>query len=98
MEYLNSEYPILIDEYQKYIKLFSDHKSVEEKKDISSDELEDTMMAIKEAVYAEDFSITEDAIEYLEKCNLPPEKEALVAALKESLYQLDWEKVREIVG
>lgn len=98
MEYLNSEYPIFIDEYKKYIKLFSDHKTVEEKKEISQYELEDTMMAIKEAVYAEDFSITEDAIEYLEKCKLSPEKEQLVADIKENLYQLNWEAVRGIVG
>ncbi len=98
MEYLRSEYPILIDEYKKYVKLFTDNKEVEAKKDIPPDELEDTLLAIKEAVLAEDFSLTEDAIEYLEKCNLSPEKEKYISDLKENLYQLDWEKLHSIVG
>ena len=98
MEYLRSEYPILIDQYKKYIKLFSNNKKTESKKDISPEELEDALLAIKEAVSAEDFSLTEDALEYLEKCNLSPEKEKYIADIKENLYELDWEKVRSIVG
>ena len=98
MEYLKSEYPLLIDEYKKYVKLFSHNKKEESKKDISDDELADVMLAIKEYVAAEDFSLTEDAIEYLEKCNISPEKEKYIADIKKSLYQLDWDNIHSIVG
>ena len=93
-DYIDSEFPILIAQYRKYADLFNSHKKVEPKVDLPEEELEDAKMALKEYAQAEDFSLMESGLDYLEKCNLPPETENMISNLKQKLFKLDWDGIR----
>ena len=96
--YIDEEFPVLISQYKKYADLFNSHKKVEAKIDIRTDEIDDALMALKESASAEDFSLMEDGLDYLEKCNLPPDTSKLVYELKQKLFKLDWEAIHKILG
>ena len=96
-DYIQSEFPLLIHQYKKYADLFNSHKKIVEKKEMPEGELEDTIMALKEYAQAEDFSLMESGLDYLESCIIPPETEKIVADLKQELFKLDWESISDIL-
>lgn len=97
IQYINSEFPLLMQQYKKYEALFLRHKKAAVKTEISSDDLTDAIMALKEYVNAEDFSLVEGALDYLDEHKLPRDKEILLTDIRELLYKLDWEGMHALV-
>ncbi len=98
IQYIKDEHEQFIAEYRKYQHLLQGQMAHETKTDISADELKDAFLALKEYVNAEDFSLVQGAVEYLQKYNLPPDKEKIISEIKQSLNRLDWDTIHGIIG
>lgn len=84
--------------YRKYEKLFLQHVEASASEAIPENVLNDMMMALKEYAMAEDYTLTEMAVGSLLKYSLPKDVEKKVLDIKQSLFKLDWEQIRTIMG
>lgn len=97
LQYISDEHASFISEYRKYLKLLSANMKKEAKKSMSSEEMNDAILALKEYVNAEDFTLVHGAIEYFQNYELPPEKDRLISDIKTCLNKLDWDAIHGIM-
>ena len=95
--YIRQEHKPFIDEYCKYITLLKGDKEEAIKEEIEESVLKDTLMALKEYSDAEDFSLVEDAVEFLSKYSLPEDIEKKIEDIKLSLNKLDWDAIHGMI-
>ncbi len=97
-DFLVSEHDEFIRLYRRYEKLFSQHVEVVSKESISEDVLKDMLMAIKEYAMAEDYTLMEMVVAALQKYQLPPDVDVMVADVKKNLLKLNWEQINDIIN
>ncbi len=97
LEYIRQEHGLFIEEYRKYVSLLRGPDDNSSKEKIDEDVLKDTLMALKEYTDAEDFTLVQDAIEYLSKFSLPTDVGKRIENLKNCLNKLDWDAIHDMM-
>ena len=96
MDYIKQEHASFIEECKRHQDMFLRHVQEVDKEDISSEELEDAIMAIREFAIEEDYGIVESIVEKLMKRALKPDALNKLTKIKSCLINLDWDEIRRI--
>ena len=96
-EYIRQEHGLFIDEYRKYVSLLRGPDDNSSKEKMDEDVLKDTLMALKEYSDAEDFTLVQNAIEYLSKFSLPSDVGKRIESIKNNLNKLDWDAIHDMM-
>ncbi|WP_029230831.1 response regulator [Butyrivibrio sp. VCB2006] len=96
-KFISKEHEEFISLYRKYEQVFLSHMETSDKEPIPQAVLQDIMVALKEYVQAEDFTLTKMAMDSLNEYKLPDDIEKTVLNIKHHLLKLDWDQIRVIM-
>ncbi len=96
-DFIKREHEGFISLYRKYQGIIQTHENEGNKESLSSDDLDDAIMALKEYALAEEYSLIESAISTLKGYDLDSQTSDLIMQLKVKLNRLDWDGIREVL-
>ena len=97
-DFIRQEHSGFIELYRKHQRILERDKSEGEKETISSEELEDAIMALKEYALAEDYTLTESAVAALRGYSLDSRTSDMIMEIRAGLNRLDWDSIRDVLG
>ncbi len=96
--YIRQEHGGFIALYRKYQSIIKRHEQEDAKETISSEDLEDAIMALKEYALAEEYTLVESTIATLRGYDLDSRTSDMIMEIKAGLNRLDWDGIRETLG
>lgn len=97
-DYIRQEHSGFIALYRKYQHILTGHQNEGANETISSEDLEDAIMALKEYALAEDYTLVESALSTLQGYHLDSKTADMVTEIKAGLNRLDWDAIRGTLG
>ena len=98
VDFIRQEHDGFLALYRKYQQIIASHQNEGEKRAISSDDMEDALMALKEYALAEDYTLVESTITSLRGYDLDTRTSDMIMEIKAGLNRLDWDGIRDILG
>ena len=92
--------PPLLEEYRSYakkLKKLNNHEDMEQKKEVSREQLDDAYQSLTELAEVMDYDSAMFIIKSLEDMMLPADDREKVRNIKAAASNLDWEKVKELL-
>ncbi len=97
IQFIHDIHPAFIGLYRRYEQLFLENMTETDKEELMEGEIDDAILAMKEYVAAEDFSLLDGAIDYLKDHKIPSDMEKMLDDMKKHLIKLDWVGIRSIL-
>lgn len=98
IEFIKNNHIAFIEECRRHEKALLDRTKEEEKEEISDEEVQDALMAIREFAIEEDFDIVQSIVDSLMKRALKPEDYKKISSIKIYLNSLEWDEIRNITN
>ncbi|MBR1476722.1 MAG: response regulator [Lachnospiraceae bacterium] len=97
-ESIERDTPALLEEYRSFIESLRDNKEEEKLPLISAVKLMEAYRALREFAASLDFDNAEFIINEVDKYRLPKAEEKRYAGIKEALMNLDWDRIKALIG